>query len=271
MKKCPSCNRTYPDDNFAFCLEDGTLLSAPYDPGTTKRGPAPRSDDPPPTEVLIAPTAPPKVRPSLESTIRAPAPQVPPFYSEERATHDSERKNGVHWLFRSALVLRGIAAIALGVLALILPHTWTAWVFLFGAYVLTGGVLAIVAGVKAYADYRAGWLLLVEGIFGVISCLYVAWESPALTRGFYNPLTHIEAWAMVTGAFQVGAAIQLRGYLRGYWLLALAGLSSILCSFALLRKNNFTWWAFFGLMATYFILAGIWLIAFGIRARTIRN
>ena len=33
MKKCPKCNRTYADDGFTFCLEDGALLSAPYDTG----------------------------------------------------------------------------------------------------------------------------------------------------------------------------------------------------------------------------------------------
>jgi len=31
MKKCPICNRTYNDDNFNFCLEDGTLLSSQPD------------------------------------------------------------------------------------------------------------------------------------------------------------------------------------------------------------------------------------------------
>ena len=30
MKKCPSCNRTFADE-FSFCLEDGALLSAPFD------------------------------------------------------------------------------------------------------------------------------------------------------------------------------------------------------------------------------------------------
>ncbi len=35
MKSCPTCNRTYSDDTFTFCLSDGTLLSAPYDPQAT--------------------------------------------------------------------------------------------------------------------------------------------------------------------------------------------------------------------------------------------
>jgi hypothetical protein len=30
MKKCPLCNRTYSDETLSFCLEDGQLLSAPF-------------------------------------------------------------------------------------------------------------------------------------------------------------------------------------------------------------------------------------------------
>ncbi len=36
MKRCPQCNRTYADETITFCLADGTLLSAPYDPGATQ-------------------------------------------------------------------------------------------------------------------------------------------------------------------------------------------------------------------------------------------
>lgn len=35
MKRCPTCNRTYSDNTLSFCLEDGLLLSAEYDPGET--------------------------------------------------------------------------------------------------------------------------------------------------------------------------------------------------------------------------------------------
>jgi len=41
MKSCPTCNRTYPDDTLAFCLIDGSVLSAPYDARTEQ----PRGND----------------------------------------------------------------------------------------------------------------------------------------------------------------------------------------------------------------------------------
>jgi hypothetical protein len=51
MKRCLRCNRTYWNDEFAFCLDDGTLLSAPYDPQKTLVLPSPNNTDLPPTEV----------------------------------------------------------------------------------------------------------------------------------------------------------------------------------------------------------------------------
>jgi hypothetical protein len=41
MKSCPECNRTYADETLAFCLADGALLSAPFDPQATLRLPTP--------------------------------------------------------------------------------------------------------------------------------------------------------------------------------------------------------------------------------------
>jgi uncharacterized protein len=46
MKRCPKCNRTYADDTFSFCLADGALLSAPYNPATTLVLPETASPDP---------------------------------------------------------------------------------------------------------------------------------------------------------------------------------------------------------------------------------
>ncbi len=52
MKLCPTCNRTYADDGFTFCLSDGALLSAPYDPAKEKPVSTLQSSGPPPTAVL---------------------------------------------------------------------------------------------------------------------------------------------------------------------------------------------------------------------------
>jgi hypothetical protein len=52
IKKCPTCNRTYSDDSITFCLADGSLLSAPFDPQATLHIPVSHHTEPPATEVL---------------------------------------------------------------------------------------------------------------------------------------------------------------------------------------------------------------------------
>lgn len=55
MKSCPACNRTF-EDTFTFCLVDGSILSAPFDPQATREIPNRRNTSPPPTEVMLPPT-----------------------------------------------------------------------------------------------------------------------------------------------------------------------------------------------------------------------
>src|SRR5215208_305565 len=52
MKQCPTCNRTYADETLTYCLDDGSLLSAPYDSEATQRIYPARVTNPPPTEAL---------------------------------------------------------------------------------------------------------------------------------------------------------------------------------------------------------------------------
>jgi hypothetical protein len=50
VKRCSQCGRTYAEESLAFCLDDGSLLSAPYDPNATLRMAPPTN--PTATEVL---------------------------------------------------------------------------------------------------------------------------------------------------------------------------------------------------------------------------
>ena len=85
MKSCPTCNRTF-EDTLTYCLIDGSILSAPFDPHATLVIPQARQTEPPPTEVLkheetkqevpptIASPQPEQKPEELLSTIAAPAP-----------------------------------------------------------------------------------------------------------------------------------------------------------------------------------------------------
>lgn len=164
-----------------------------------------------------------------------------------------------------ALVLRGLAAIAFGILAFLWPHiTVTVLVFLWGAYALVDGVFAIAAGIKSYEKSKRWWVLLLEGLLSVAAGV-LAFVIPGITALVL--LLLIAAWAIVTGAFEIGAAIQLRKYITGEWLLALAGAASVLFGFALLINPNAGAIAVVWLIGAYAVLFGVLLVALGFRLK----
>lgn len=164
-----------------------------------------------------------------------------------------------------ALVLRGLAAIAFGVLAFLWPHiTVTALVFLWGAYALVDGVFAIAAGVRTHGESKRWWVLLLGGLLSVAAGV-LAFVIPGITALVL--LILIAAWAIVTGAFEIGAAIQLRKYITGEWLLALAGAASVLFGFALLINPNAGAIAVVWLIGVYAILFGLLLVALGFKLK----
>jgi len=162
-----------------------------------------------------------------------------------------------------ALLLRGIAAIAFGVLAFVWPGiTLAVLVFLWGAYAFFDGVFAIAAGVKSHGESRRWWVLLLEGILGVIAGV-LAFVIPGITALVLLML--IAAWAIVTGIFEIVAAIQMRKYIKGEWLLILAGIASILFGLLLFLSPGAGALAVVWLIGAYAIVFGVILIALSLR------
>ena len=164
-----------------------------------------------------------------------------------------------------ALVLRGIAAILFGVLAFMWPGiTLTVLVFLFGAYALVDGVFSIVAGIKSHGEYKRWWLLLIEGCLSFAAGVF-AFVVPAMTALIL--LILIASWAIVTGIFEIAAAIQLRKHITGEWMLALSGVLSVLFGALLLYNPAGGALAVVWLIGLYSALFGILLLVFGIKLR----
>jgi uncharacterized membrane protein HdeD (DUF308 family) len=164
-----------------------------------------------------------------------------------------------------ALVLRGIAGILFGVLAFIWPNiTLTVLVFLFGAYALVDGAFSIAAGIKSHGEYKRWWLLLIEGVLSV-GAGFFAFFVPAMTALIL--LILIASWAIVTGVFEIAAAIQLRKVITGEWMLALSGLLSVLFGGLLLYNPVGGALAVVWLIGAYSVVFGILLLAFGIKLR----
>src|SRR5215471_15824220 len=66
------------------------------------------------------------------------------------------------------LLLRGLVAIAFGVLAWLQPGiTLAVLVLLFGAYALVDGILGVWTAITGRKEHEHWWVLLLEGLVGI--------------------------------------------------------------------------------------------------------
>lgn len=162
-----------------------------------------------------------------------------------------------------ALLLRGIAALIFGILAFVWPGiTLTALVLLWGAYALVDGAFSIAAGIRSHDENKRWWVLLLEGLLGVAAGI-IAFVMPGITALVL--LLLIAAWAIVTGVFEVVAAIQMRKYIKGEWLLILAGIASVIFGVLLFLNPAAGALAVVWLIGAYAIVFGILMIALSLR------
>ncbi len=69
-----------------------------------------------------------------------------------------------------ALALRGLIAILFGLLTLFCPGiTLTVLVVFVGAFILASGIFAVIAALRDWRSDAQGWLLLLEGLVGIIA------------------------------------------------------------------------------------------------------
>jgi uncharacterized membrane protein HdeD (DUF308 family) len=129
------------------------------------------------------------------------------------------------------LALRGVLAILFGVLAFLWPGLlWLVVVATFAVYALIDGVLAIMAAVSTHGHGERWWALLLEGLVGITAGV-LAIALPGITQ--LALLYLIAGWLIATGVFEIIAAIRLRQYIQGEWLLALSGVLSIILGLVL--------------------------------------
>jgi uncharacterized membrane protein HdeD (DUF308 family) len=124
-----------------------------------------------------------------------------------------------------ALALRGLAAIILGVLSLILPGvTFLSLVLAFGVYALVDGTISILsAAVREPAESLWGSIIF-RGIASIVAGLFALFW-PGISALVL--LLVIASWALVSGILEIATAIRLRRHIRRTWVFALGGILSV--------------------------------------------
>lgn len=167
------------------------------------------------------------------------------------------------WVF----LLRGILAVIFGILAFIWPGTTLlTLIILFGAYALVDGIFAIIAGVAGYGTTERWWAEVIEGVLGmVIGLMTLLWPGATALVVLY----FIAAWAIVTGILEIAAAIQMRRYISGEWLLFLSGAVSVLFGVLLFIFPGAGALSLIAFIGAFAILFGILLIVLALRLRSL--
>lgn len=167
-----------------------------------------------------------------------------------------------------AVALRGVCAILFGLIALLLPGvTITTLVLLFAAYMLVDGIFAIVAGVRAASRRERWWPLILEGVVDIAASV-IAIVAPIATILAFVWLS--AAWAVISGAMMIAAAIRLRAT-HGKWWLGFGGVVSVVWGILLFVAPIpgavvMTWW-----LGVYALVFGVALLVLAFRLRGHRN
>jgi uncharacterized membrane protein HdeD (DUF308 family) len=172
---------------------------------------------------------------------------------------------GNWWTF----ILRGIFAILFGLILFIRPDIGVlTLVFVFSIYAIADGVFSLVAAFRRSGGTAAGqppwWALLISGVLSIIAGV-LGFALPIVTA--VALLYLIAAWAIVTGVFQIVAAIRLRKQITGEWLLALSGVLSIVLGALLALFPGPGAVALVIWVGAFAVAYGILLIMLGVRLR----
>ena len=170
------------------------------------------------------------------------------------------------WLL---LLLRGVAAIAFGVLTWVRPAiSLAALVIVFGAYAIIDGVIAVSTAIASRKYEQYWWVLLLAGLVG-IGVGYITFTTPDLTA--LALLFYIAFWAIARGMLEIMVGIWVRKEIEGEWRVILAGIASVLFGIFLIARPGAGALTVLWLIALYAIVVGILLVVSAFKVRAARE
>ena len=163
------------------------------------------------------------------------------------------------------LALRGVLAILFGLYALLRPGMALATIIMaFGVVVLLAGILSIVAGTRAHDRHLHSWPIVIEGVvcvaFGLLALI-----KPGATAMAW--LYVVSAFAVVSGALHIAAAVELRKHFAGEWVLILNGTVTVIFGILMILLPWAGLLSLVMLVGAYSLFFGSLLLALALRLR----
>ncbi|MBP7370808.1 MAG: HdeD family acid-resistance protein [Arenimonas sp.] len=165
------------------------------------------------------------------------------------------------------IFLRGIIAIAFGVLLITKPDTSLAGLILFfGIYTLIDGLFSSWSAIS-HRNERDNWkMLLLSGLCGIAIGL-ITLLTPAVT--LIVLLSFVAIWCIVTGLIQIITAIRLRAEIQGEWWMILSGLVSVVFGIYLLTNTSVGIQSTLWVIGFFAILFGVLLVALSFKVKSL--
>jgi uncharacterized membrane protein HdeD (DUF308 family) len=164
-----------------------------------------------------------------------------------------------------AVALRGAAALAFGILALVWPGaTLLTLVILLSVYFLLDGNFAIIAGVRAARRHERWWPFVLEGVANIAAGIIVL-LLPGISILALMYLLAI--WSIITGGLMVFGAMHIAS-VAPRWLLVVSGALSVLLGVVMIASPVLGLLALVAWVAMYGIAVGILLLSVGFWLRS---
>ena len=166
------------------------------------------------------------------------------------------------------LLVRGLAAIAVAVIAFVQPGAaLIGLVLVLGAYSFIAGAIALAAAAVGVGGDR-WWALLFEGILGLVVAVLI-WSWPiASTLAF---VYFVASWLILSGILQVAAGVRLRDLIDNEWLYIVSGIISIAFGVWVFRSPVQGAVATAFLFGWYFLFFGLIQTALAFRLRSLHG
>ena len=166
------------------------------------------------------------------------------------------------WVF----ALRGLIAVALGIIALVNPGiALLTLIIIFGIYSFVDGLFDVIISISNRKDNEKWWALLIAGIASVVIGV-ISLSNPSITGIALVYLIAVKA--LINGVLEIAAAIELRHFIEGEWMMVISGILSILFGIVLFASPNQGALAMLWVIGIFAIVIGIWLIIFAFHLRS---